>query len=87
MDDTYLVIVRSLRDTISKELKAKKEWAMSNNPRLNTNKTKEMLVTRQFVTSPLLLPPNIALYVNKMTILGIIFRSDLLASVHIKRLL
>ena len=86
-DDTYLIIGRSMRYTISEELEAINEWATANNLRLNTNKSKEMLVARRLETS--ILPPLIQGMerVTEMKILGVILRGDLRATSHVERVL
>ena len=84
-DDSYLIIPSNNADTIQDELDHIAEWADTNNLKLNTSKTKELIIHRPKATYPD--PPTLAGVerVHLLTILGIVFQSDLSFREHVKQ--
>ena len=84
-DDSYLIIPSNNADTIQNELDHIAEWADTNNLKLNTSKTKELIIHRPKATHPD--PPTLAGVerVHLLTILGIVFQSDLSFREHVKQ--
>ena len=84
-DDSYLIIPSNNADTIQDELDHIAEWADTNNLKLNTSKTKELIIHRPKATHPD--PPTLAGVerVHLLTILGIVFQSDLSFREHVKQ--
>src|SRR6218665_3007566 len=86
-DDTYLIILSSIRHTTDEELRAVQKWATVNNLKLNASKSKEMIVARRLAPSARPPPLQDIERVTEMLILGVILRGDLRASSHVQRVL
>ena len=84
-DDSYLIIPSNNADTIQDELDHIAKWADPNNLKLNTSKTKELIIHRPKATH--LDPTTLAGVerVNLLTILGIVFQSDMSFREHVKQ--
>jgi hypothetical protein len=82
-DDTYLIIGAEMRDTVRAELDGIRTWATQNNLKLNTSKSREMLIARggKWKVAP---PPLLDMErVASMVILGVTIRDDLRATSHV----
>ena len=81
-DDTYLLIGSSMRETISQELASVESWASRNNLRLNSQKSREMIISRRRdVKVPELLEGMER--VTSINILGVTLNSDLRVTTHV----
>src|SRR6218665_3837129 len=85
-DDTYFIVPASARFTVSAELKHIFSWASLNNLRLNTSKSKEMIIRRRSRFIP---PQSIegVERVKTMKVLGVVLSEDLIAATHISGVL
>jgi Reverse transcriptase (RNA-dependent DNA polymerase)/Endonuclease/Exonuclease/phosphatase family len=81
-DDTYLLVGSRARTTVSEELANVSRWASRNNLRLNTTKSREMIIARRSCNE---LPPPIddVVRVQSMHILGVTLGSDLGVTGHV----
>jgi len=86
-DDTYLLIGAEQRNTVRAELDGIRTWAERNNLRLNTSKSREMLIPRggQWRVPPP--PPLDVKRVGSMVILGVTIRDDLRTTSHVDNVL
>ena len=75
-----------MRHTIGEELQAVTRWATLNNLRLNSDKTKEMIVLRR-ARGPLPEPVDGLTRVSTLNILGITLRPDLRVTAHVDEIL
>jgi len=83
-DDTYLIIGSSKRETVRMELDHIAAWAAQNNLRLNTNKSREMIITRKLKTDSNSIPPKMKMEcVTSMVILGVTISDNLGATKHV----
>jgi Reverse transcriptase (RNA-dependent DNA polymerase) len=85
-DDTYLLVGAMMRFTIEEELAHVAEWAEKNNLRLNTSKSREMLVTRRGLFDSPDLIKNVE-RVTSMKILGVTLQNNLHVSQHVDEIL
>src|SRR6218665_2007121 len=79
-DDTYLIVPASARSTVSAELEHISSWASLNNLRLNTSKSKEMVIRRR---ARRFIPPQSIEGVERvksMRVLGVVLSEDLRAA-------
>src|SRR5688572_29037329 len=83
-DDTYLLIGSSMRETISQELASVKSWASRNNLRLNSQKSREMIISRRRdVKVPELLEGMERVTSINILGLGVTLNSDLRITTHV----
>ena len=85
-DDTYMVVPASNSHTIDLEMRHVSEWAQSNNLRLNTTKSVELIIHRPWVKLDKLSVPPPSLGLTRKTttkILGVIITDTLSFSAHI----
>lgn len=84
-DDTYLLVGSRARNTISEELNNVTRWAALNNLKLNSTKSREMIVTRRGWVD---LPPPMEglLRVESLRILGVTLGSDLTVTRHVEEI-
>jgi hypothetical protein len=81
-DDTYLLIGSSMRGTVSQELAFVKSWAARNNLRLNSQKSREMIISRRRVVKVPELLERLE-RVTSINILGVTLSSDLRVTTHV----
>src|SRR6218665_3569917 len=85
-DDTYFVVAARMRTTLQEELDGVAHWATNNNLRLNTAKSREMLIPRGGRWRTEVPPPLAMERVGSLRILGVTIASDLSVSAHVKAL-
>src|SRR6218665_2422673 len=76
-----------MRSTLQKELDGVAHWAANNNLRLNTAKSREMLIPRGGRWRTEVPPPLAMERVGSLRILGVTIASDLSVSAHVEALL
>ena len=87
-DDSYLIVPSIASNTIPNELEHIKSWADSCNLRLNTNKSKEIIVRRRCSNVNNLPKPLESLErVNTLNVLGVTFNEQLSFSEHVNSLI
>src|SRR6218665_1672801 len=84
--DTYQNGAR-MRSTLQEELDGVAHWAANNNMRLNTTKSREMLIPRGGRWRTEVPPPLAMERVGSLRILGVTIASDLSVSTHVDALL
>src|SRR6218665_3583359 len=83
----YLIVGSSMRHTVQDELLGVQQWAETNNLRLNTNKSKEMIVVGSGrMRGPM--PPLVGMgLVEALTILGVWISAKLKVTTHVDEVL
>ena len=87
-DDTYLLVGSSHLGTVREEFEGISDWAKKNNLRLNTSKTREMIIFGKRKPRRVI-PPIVpeAARVETMRVLGVTIRSDLRMTTHVDNVL
>ena len=86
-DDTYLIVGSSMRHTVQDELLGVQQWAETNNLRLNTNKSKEMIVVGSGRMHGPMPPPVGMERVEALKILGVWISAKLKVTTHVDEVL
>ena len=87
-DDTYLVVPGVNTDTYQEEIDHVQTWAADNNPKLNRNKTKEIVSSSRLEGALALAPPRPDIQrVTSLRVLGVIVNDKLMAADHVTMLL
>src|SRR6218665_828307 len=84
---TTLIVGARMRSTLQEELDGVAHWAANNNLRLNTTKSREMLIPRGGRWRTEVPPPLVMERVGSLRILGVTIASDLSVSAHVDALL
>jgi hypothetical protein len=85
-DVSYLLVGEKMRNTIKEELEHITLWAERNNLRLNSSKSREMLIVRRGKIEPPVLIHNVE-RVTSMRILGVTIQDNLRTTLHVSELL